>query len=85
MSIRHVKKFCYQILLDQNRSELFKELANKKGLKITGLIREIIYEELEKTTPKHIYEMALAKDKAIWRESISNRISSRKNNKKNTS
>ncbi len=29
--------------------------------------------------------MALAKDKAIWRESISNRISSRKNNKKNTS
>ena len=85
MSIRHGKKFYYQILLDPNRSELFKELANKKGLKITGLIREIIYEELEKTTPKHIYEMALAKDKAIWRESNLNRISSRKNNKKNTS
>ena len=85
MSIRHVKKFCYQILLDQNRSELFKELAIKKGLKITGLIREIIYEDQEKTTQKHIYEMALAKDKAIWRESNLNRISSRKNNKKNTS
>ena len=85
MSIRHGKKFYYQILLDPNRSELFRELANKKGLRATGLIRELVYEELEKTTPKHIYQMALAKDKAIWRESISNRIYSRKNNKKNTS
>ena len=84
MTTQHGKKFYYQILLDPNRSELFKELANKKGCKATG-IRELVYEELEKTTPKHIYQMALAKDQAIWRESISNRISSRKNNKKNTS
>ena len=77
MSIRHGKKFYYQILLDPNRSELFRELANKKGLRATGLIRELVYEELEKATPKHIYQMALAKDKAIWRESIQRRIDGR--------
>ena len=85
MTVKHGKKDYYQILLDPHRSELLKELVNEKGIKATSLIRDLIYEQLEKKVPKHIYQMALAKDKAIWRESISNRISSRKNNKKNTS
>ena len=85
MTIKHGKKDYYQILLDPHRSELLKDLVSEQGIKATSLIRDLIYEQLEKKVPKHIYQMALAKDKAIWRESISNRISSRKNNKKNTS
>ena len=85
MTIKHGKKDYYQILLDPHRSELLKDLVSEQGIKATSLIRDLIYEQLEKKVPKHIYQMALAKDKAIWRESISNRIFSRKNNKKNTS
>ena len=85
MTVKHGKKDYYQIFLDPYRSELLKELVNEKGIKTTSLIREIIYEQLEKKIPKHIYQVALAKDKAVWKESVSNRISARKNNKDNSS
>ena len=85
MTVKHGKKDYYQILLDPHRSELLKELVNNKGIKATSLIREIIYEQLEKKIPKHIYQVALAKDKEVWQESVSNRISARKNNKDNSS
>ena len=85
MTVKHGKKDYYQILLDPHRSQLLKELVNKQGIKATSLIRELIYEQLEKKVPKHIYQVALAKDKAVWRESISNRLIARKHNKDNSS
>ena len=85
MTVKHGKKDYYQILLDPHRSELLKELVNEQGIKATSLIRELIYEQLEKKVPKHIYQVALAKDKAVWRESVSNRLIARKNNKDNSS
>ena len=85
MTVKHGKKDYYQILLDPYRSELLKKLVSEKGIKATSLIREIIYEQIEKKVPKHIYQVAFAKDKANWRESISNRLISRKNNKDNSS
>ena len=85
MTIKHGKKDYYQILLDPHRSELLKAIVSEKGIKATSLIRDLIYEQLEKKVPKHIYQVALAKDKAVWRESISNRLIARKNNKDNSS
>ncbi len=85
MTVKHGKKDYYQILLDPHRSELLKDLVSEKGIKATSLIRDLIYEQLEKKVPKHIYQVALAKDKAVWRESISNRLVARKNNKDNSS
>ena len=85
MTVKHGKKDYYQILLDPHRSQLLKELVNDQGIKATSLIRELIYEQLEKKVPKHIYQVALAKDKAVWRESISNRLIARKHNKDNSS
>ena len=85
MTIKHGKKDYYQILLDPHRSDLLKKLVNEQGIKATSLIRELIYEQLEKKVPKHIYQVALAKDKAVWRESVSNRLIARKNNKDNSS
>ena len=85
MTSKHGKKDYYQILLDPHRSELLKDLVNEKGIKASSLIRDLIYEQLEKKVPKHIYQVALAKDKAVWRESISNRLIARKNNKDNSS
>ena len=85
MTIKPGKKDYYQILLDPHRSDLLKKLVNEQGIKATSLIRELIYEQLEKKVPKHIYQVALAKDKAVWRESVSNRLIARKNNKDNSS
>ena len=85
MTVKHGKKDYYQILLDPHRSELIKAIVSEKGIKATSLIRDLIYEQLEKKVPKHIYQVALAKDKAVWRESISNRLIARKNNKDNSS
>ena len=85
MTVKHGKKDYYQILLDPHRSELLKAIVSEKGIKATSLIRDLIYEQLEKKVPKHIYQVALAKDKAVWRESISNRLIARKNNKDNYS
>ncbi len=85
MTVKHGKKDYYQILLDPHRSELLKAIVSEKGIKATSLIRDLIYEQLEKKVPKHIYQVALAKDKAVWRESISNRLIARKNNKDDSS
>ena len=85
MTVKHGKKDYYQILLDPHRSELLKAIVSEKGIKATSLIRDLIYEKLEKKVPKHIYQVALAKDKAVWRESISNRLIARKKNKDDSS
>ncbi len=85
MTVKHGKKDYYQILLDPHRSELLKAIVSEKGIKANSLIRDLIYEQLEKKVPKHIYQVALAKDKAVWRESISNRLIARKKNKDDSS
>ena len=85
MTSKHGKKDYYQILLDPHRSKLLKDLVKEKGIKATSLIRDLIYEKLEKKVPKHIYQVALAKDKVVWRESVSNRLIARKSNKENSS
>tara|TARA_B100000242_G_scaffold284660_1_gene248217 strand:+ start:2441 stop:2698 length:258 start_codon:yes stop_codon:yes gene_type:complete len=85
MTVKHGKKDYYQILLDPHRSELLKAIVSEKGIKATSLIRDLVYEQLEKKVPKHIYQVALAKDKAVWRESISNRLIARKKNKDDSS
>lgn len=85
MTVKHGKKDYYQILLDPHRSELLKALVSEKEIKATSFIRDLIYEQLEKKVPKHIYQVALAKDKAVWRESISNRLIARKKNKDDSS
>ena len=85
MTVKHGKKDYYQILLDPHRSELLKAIVSEKGMKATSLIRDLIYEQLEKKVPKHIYQVALAKDKAVWKESISNRLIARKKNKDDSS
>ena len=56
MTVKHGKKDYYQILLDPHRSELLKAIVSEKGIKANSLIRDLIYEQLEKKVPKHIYK-----------------------------
>jgi len=45
-------------------------------------MRDILYSHLERTLPSSVYGEAAAKDHAVWRESVSNRVKGRSKKKK---
>ena len=46
MAIRHGNKTYLQILLDPNRAELLKEVAEWKDMRPTALVRDTVYKML---------------------------------------
>jgi len=77
MATKHGNKRYFQILLDPNRSELFEEIAMKKGIRPTTLIREILYQWVEKQSTQECFEEALRQDKLLWRQSVERRLAGR--------
>jgi len=82
MAGKHGKRVYLQILLEPHRAELLQSAAAEQGKRMTGLAREIIYQGLERAFPTSIYSEAQAKDAALWRESVRNRIEGRTKNRK---
>lgn len=81
MTTRHGAKIYVQLLLDPNRAQLLQDIADEQGMRCTALMREILYSHLERTLPSSAYGEAAAKDHAIWRESVSNRVKGRSKKK----
>ena len=73
----HGQKKYLQILLDPARAELLQQLATEKGMKPTGLVRELVYQGLARSVPTTIYNEAAAKDEATWRRSVRSRVEGR--------
>ena len=82
MATVHGSKVYYQLLLDPNRAKLLQDIAAEKGKRPTAVMREILYSHLERTLPSSTYGEAAAKDHAVWRESVSNRVKGRSKKKK---
>ena len=82
MAIRHGNKTYMQILLDPHRAALLANLAKEKGVRSTAWIRDAVYAALEKSLPSSLYQEALAKDQASWRESVRRRVEGRTKSKK---
>jgi|TARA_E500000318_G_C3538144_1_gene203515 hypothetical protein len=82
MAIRHGNKTYMQILLDPHRAALLADLAKQQGVRSTAWIRDAVYAALEKALPSSVYQEALAKDQASWRESVRRRVEGRSKNKK---
>ena len=82
MATRHGAKIYVQLLLDPNRAKLLQELAGEQNKRTTAMMREILYSYLERTLPSSVYGEAAAKDHAVWRESVSNRVKGRSKKKK---
>jgi len=82
MAIRHGNKTYMQILLDPHRAALLADLAKEKGVRSTAWIRDAVYAALEKALPSSLYQEALAKDQASWRESVRRRVEGRTKSKK---
>ena len=77
MALRHGNKTYFQILLDPHRPEMIQEAAAKEDKRATAWIREAIYSELKRSSPTSLYNEAMAKDQAEWRQSIRKRVEGR--------
>ena len=77
MAIRHGNKTYLQILLDPNRAELLKEVAENKGMRPTAWIRDAVYSVLERKLPASVYKEAVAQDDASWKASVRRRVEGR--------
>jgi len=77
MAGKHGRRWYLQILLEPHRAKLLEELSEKYEKRMTAVAREIIYLGLRDRLPAHIYNEAKAKDEALWKESVRNRIEGR--------
>ena len=82
MAIRHGNKTYLQILLDPNRAELLREVAEAKGLRPTAWVREAVYKTLESHVSPEVYTVAANKDEAVWQASIRKRVEGRLKSRK---
>ena len=81
MAGKHGRRVYLQILLEPHRAALLQDMADEQGKRLTGVAREVIYSGLEKLYPAHVYKEAKAKDEALWKESVRNRIEGRARNR----
>lgn len=54
-----------------------EKLAAEQNKKVTGLLREMVYQALEEALPSTEYKAAEAADEAAWRESVKRRVEGR--------
>ncbi len=77
MALRHGNKTYFQILLDPHRAQMIQEAAAKADKRATAWIREAVYSELKRVSQASVYNEAVAKDQAEWRQSVRKRVEGR--------
>ena len=77
MAGKHGKRCYYQVLLQPNRAALIDAIAKQKQLRSTELIRQFVYESLEREVSRWEYKAAVDADKKVWEEAVRNRVAGR--------
>ena len=77
MALKHGNKIYLQILLDPHRAQLVSDRAKEEGIRATAWIRKAIYNDLQRKLSSSVYKEAVAKDEAMWRESVRRRVEGR--------
>lgn len=77
MPARQGGKIYCQLLIDPHRYALIEEMAVQADMRVTAMIRELVYVALESKVNASIYREAKARDEAIWAESIRKRVEGR--------
>lgn len=80
MPLKHGSKIYCQLLLDTNRYKLAEKLAEERGVRVTGMLREFVYSALSQIQPQE-YEIAKADDEEAWKESVQRRVEGRQRSK----
>ena len=78
MASKHGQKTYIQLLLDPHRAKLLTDMAAENEMRPTAFMRDALYAYLKRALPSSIYGEAEAKDEAVWRESVRNRVKGRK-------
>jgi hypothetical protein len=81
MAVRQGCKFYAQVLLDPHRYELLEREAQARNMKVTALIRQMVYERLQQDLPASDYRAAEAADGALWAEAVRRRVQGRQRTK----
>ena len=80
MPLKHGSKIYCQLLLDTNRYKLAEKLAEERGVRVTGMLREFVYSALSQIQPQE-YDTAKAADEEAWKESVQQRVEGRQRSK----
>jgi hypothetical protein len=80
MPLKHGSKIYCQLLLDTNRYKLAEKLAEERGVRVTGMLREFVYSALSQIQPQE-YEAAKTADEEVWKESVQRRVEGRQRSK----
>ena len=81
MPVRQGNKQYMQILLDIGKFNLLESCARERGVKITALARDVIYEWLSRNVEQELFEEANRLDDANWKQTVRNRVNARMRNK----
>ncbi len=78
MATKHGNKVYVQLLLDPARALLLEQIAEDKGMKLSALARQAIYDWVGFMTEPEVFKAAEELDEARWRQSVQKRLEGRK-------
>ena len=81
MATKHGNKVYIQLLLDPARAMLLEQIAEDKGMKLSALARQAIYDWVGFMTEPEVLKAAEELDEARWRQSVQKRLDGRKRNR----
>ena len=75
-------KKSFQVLLDPNRAELLKNIAEENKEKATSILRDTAYRYIKSKVDPIEYETAKNRDESLWRNAVSTRAQTCSENRK---
>lgn len=77
----HGQKRYLQVLLDPARAELLDRLAGEKDVRVTALVRDMVYEALEARFVAEVYQAAVSRDAETKAAAVQRQVDGRKRRK----
>ena len=77
----HGQKRYLQVLLDPHRADLLDALAAERDVRTTALVREQVYEALERSVTPEVYAEALRRDVVVREDAIRRQVDGRRKRK----
>ena len=80
MPLQHGAKIYCQLLIDVNRYKVATDLAAERKVRLTAMLREMIYDALKEAMPD-AYEEAEVQDRELWTQAVQRRVEARMSSK----
>ena len=82
MATKHGSKIYCQLLIDEARYSLFEEQAKRENKRVTGFMRDLLYECMDLVIDADLVRKAEEIDDAMWERSVKNRVLGRMKSKR---